>query len=111
MSSAIVKQSCGWCDELNVMTGKAVFCWRCGHRGDVPRMQCDCEDCQARLKLLNWTGDDSEGCGERCPECHLRCVGIREHVEETRESGADLHSCVLAHVWHHGAEAIKKLIH
>jgi hypothetical protein len=106
----VVRQSCSWCDELNVMTGQPVYCGNCGHRGDVARMQCDCQDCQARLKLLDWTGPDENRCKERCPECHLRCIGILEHLEETRDSGADLHSCTLRHVWHHGANAVKGFI-
>lgn len=42
-----VKTSCSWCHEMNEMTGDPVYCWNCGHRGDVPRMECDCQKCQS----------------------------------------------------------------
>jgi len=41
-----VWRSCSWCDELNLLTGDPVYCGVCGHRGDVPRVQCDCSQCE-----------------------------------------------------------------
>jgi hypothetical protein len=39
--------SCSWCHEANeVRRGKKVYCRNCGHRGDVPRVQCDCRVCR-----------------------------------------------------------------
>lgn len=36
-------RSCSWCDTLNeLLPGEAVFCRVCGHRADLPRMECDC---------------------------------------------------------------------
>lgn len=40
--------TCSWCHEPNDLRkdhGK-VFCWNCGHRADVPRVQCDCRKCR-----------------------------------------------------------------
>lgn len=46
------QRSCSWCHELNDVTaaalrGDPVFCARCGHRADLPRMNCDCATCAA----------------------------------------------------------------
>ena len=40
--------TCSWCHELNKLRhdGGRVFCWSCGHRADVPRVQCDCRKCR-----------------------------------------------------------------
>jgi len=40
--------SCSHCHELNTLRsdGGKVFCWSCGHRADVPRVQCDCRKCR-----------------------------------------------------------------
>lgn len=41
--------SCSWCHESNqVQCGRKVYCWSCGHRGDVPRVECDCRKCRAK---------------------------------------------------------------
>lgn len=43
--------SCSWCHEFNdvAKAGGKVFCWSCGHRGDVPRTDCDCRKCRAKV--------------------------------------------------------------
>jgi hypothetical protein len=39
--------SCSWCHESNQLkAGQKVYCWSCGHRGDVPRVECDCRTCR-----------------------------------------------------------------
>jgi hypothetical protein len=42
--------TCSWCNEANDKLKQAikVFCWSCGHRADVPRVECDCRQCRAR---------------------------------------------------------------
>ena len=43
--------SCSWCHESNQLkAGQKVYCWACGHRGDVPRVDCDCRKCR-RVEL------------------------------------------------------------
>lgn len=42
--------SCSWCHEANkVQCGQKVYCWSCGHRADVPRVDCDCRKCRMRV--------------------------------------------------------------
>lgn len=45
-----VTQTCSWCHEPNDVethtNGRKTFCWSCGHRADVPRVQCDCRVCR-----------------------------------------------------------------
>lgn len=40
--------TCSWCHEANFRhrNGLKVFCWSCGHRADVPRVECDCPKCR-----------------------------------------------------------------
>jgi hypothetical protein len=46
--------SCSWCHETNeVRCGRKVYCWNCGHRGDVPRIDCDCRVCEIVTELLH----------------------------------------------------------
>lgn len=40
-------------------------------------------------------------CVVACPLCGERCVGIFDHLEETRGSGSDLHGDS-RHGWHDG---------
>lgn len=41
--------SCSWCGVENDVTLARqllpVFCRECGHRADVPRVSCDCDEC------------------------------------------------------------------
>jgi hypothetical protein len=104
-------QSCSWCNEVNeLIPGEAIYCSHCGHRADVPRVQCDCVECTTRKSLTTWTGANDHRCIETCQECGGLCVGIREHLEETRESGANRHACDLRHIWEHGAGAVRRMI-
>jgi hypothetical protein len=44
-----VEISCSWCHEPNEVRkgdSKKVYCTICGHRADVPRVQCDCRKCR-----------------------------------------------------------------
>ena len=41
------KVTCSWCHELNEMMPGPASCNKCGHRADVPRMECDCRRCLA----------------------------------------------------------------
>jgi hypothetical protein len=45
--------------------------------------------------------EDNNRCPATCPLCGERCVGIRDHLEETKESGTDLHGDS-NHGWHDG---------
>lgn len=39
--------SCSWCHEMNSLDQPApVVCVSCGHRADVPRVDCDCPKCR-----------------------------------------------------------------
>lgn len=47
--SIIVRQSCSWCHGMNVLApGAVTFCTKCGHRADLPRINCDCPKCRPR---------------------------------------------------------------
>lgn len=47
MQPVRVGQSCSWCHHLNYFTGPAPqYCSNCRHRSDLPRMFCDCSQCQ-----------------------------------------------------------------
>jgi hypothetical protein len=38
--------TCSWCHCVIWETDpRWPFCWNCGHRADVPRVQCDCIAC------------------------------------------------------------------
>ena len=39
------KVSCSWCHELNEMKQGPTLCVKCGHRADIPRLECDCRSC------------------------------------------------------------------
>src|SRR5579863_5552237 len=40
-------QSCSWCHAMNTLApGRPTFCFRCEHRADVCRMDCDCPRCR-----------------------------------------------------------------
>lgn len=41
------RRSCSWCHAtVNLSTDDSrVMCANCGHRGDVPRADCDCREC------------------------------------------------------------------
>jgi hypothetical protein len=43
--------SCSWCHEFNDVSleGRKLFCWSCAHRADVPRKECDCRRCRAKI--------------------------------------------------------------
>jgi hypothetical protein len=44
--------SCSWCHELNeVECGNKVYCVNCGHRADVSRFDCDCQQCRRTLSI------------------------------------------------------------
>ncbi len=49
-------------------------------------------------------------CSEYCPGCGSRCLGIRDHLEQTKESGADQHACDRGHVWRTGAIYCVRLV-
>lgn len=49
---------------------------------------------------------DDNRCVEKCPKCGGRCVAIRQHLEETKDTVAvSLHGCG-RHAWLHGANEI-----
>lgn len=39
-------RSCSWCHEFNEISAESTTCWRCGHRADLARIHCDCQQCQ-----------------------------------------------------------------
>jgi hypothetical protein len=43
-------RTCSWCHRLNIIDPVAEqrrYCPDCGHRADVPRLECDCSRCGA----------------------------------------------------------------
>jgi len=38
----VIERMCSWCHNLT----REKFCPHCGHRVDVPRMECDCSQCR-----------------------------------------------------------------
>ena len=51
----IIELMCSWCHTMNAtrMTEnykeiQVTFCKECGHRADVPRMECDCPRCSTK---------------------------------------------------------------
>lgn len=46
MASIRITVNCSWCHEANELDGRKVYCWSCGHRADVPRVECDCRKCR-----------------------------------------------------------------
>jgi hypothetical protein len=41
----VFRRTCSWCHTENVIDGPT-RCRSCGHRADLPRMDCDCDFCQ-----------------------------------------------------------------
>jgi hypothetical protein len=42
-----VTVTCSWCHASHDNTyGQTDYCNNCGHRADLPRLQCDCEKCK-----------------------------------------------------------------
>ena len=39
-------RSCSWCHNSNEIGAGPAYCWDCGHRADVGRLECDCSICQ-----------------------------------------------------------------
>ena len=39
------KVTCSWCHELDEMKQGPTLCKKCGHRADLPRLECDCRRC------------------------------------------------------------------
>ena len=37
--------TCSWCHERNDCTERPTLCCKCGHRADLPRLECDCRRC------------------------------------------------------------------
>jgi len=48
---AMSARSCSWCHHWNVIhvddagNPQATLCLNCGHRADLARMHCDCQQC------------------------------------------------------------------
>lgn len=51
--------SCSWCHTLND-TGRFTFCETCGHRADLPRMECDCGQCQQPTRAWAFAGEPDD---------------------------------------------------
>ena len=44
----LIEKSCSFCHAVNrIPLGQRVLCEGCGHRADLPRLECDCERCSA----------------------------------------------------------------
>lgn len=41
----MTSQTCSWCHTSNVLNHYPTYC-RCGHRADLPRLDCDCPTCR-----------------------------------------------------------------
>ena len=45
----MLRRTCSWCHEINpsaLRRRASPRCHNCGHRADVPRMDCDCSRCK-----------------------------------------------------------------
>ena len=45
---AKITVTCPWCEEESEKKKGdtlKLFCWSCGHRADVPKVECDCRRC------------------------------------------------------------------
>ncbi|AWM38702.1 hypothetical protein GobsT_31090 [Gemmata obscuriglobus] len=52
----IHRTACSWCKTLNrVYANVPTYCYECGHRGDVPMGDCDCEECRYRTFAVRVT--------------------------------------------------------
>lgn len=40
-----MRVSCSWCHEMNDVGELPTWCSSCGHRADLPRMECNCPVC------------------------------------------------------------------
>lgn len=40
-----MRVSCSWCHEFNEVGEAPTLCRACGHRADLPRMECNCPTC------------------------------------------------------------------
>src|SRR4051794_10908880 len=40
------RRTCSWCHEINDVTAGRTLCKQCGHRADLSRLACDCEQCR-----------------------------------------------------------------
>jgi hypothetical protein len=50
------RTTCSWCHEENDVSQPPVFC-KCGHRADLPRIECDCPKCK-KAKQASDSSDD-----------------------------------------------------
>jgi len=52
--------TCSWCHESNEHRGDGLktYCFSCGHRADVPRVDCDCRRCR-RVKSAVSSGKEA----------------------------------------------------
>lgn len=41
-----VNKSCSWCHVMNPFE-PGTYCRECGHRADVPRLECNCQQCKS----------------------------------------------------------------
>lgn len=40
---------CSWCHAITYRDYERwPMCWSCGHRADVPRMECNCMSCEGK---------------------------------------------------------------
>ncbi len=49
----IIQTMCSWCHVMNPATRKR--CQNCGHFAQVPRMECECDNCRTRLAYYGIT--------------------------------------------------------
>jgi hypothetical protein len=73
-----MKTTCSWCHELYDLSAVR-FCTHCGHRADLPRMDCDCQRCR-RQTAKGTAGKDATAAGASTQEEQCR----QFHVSEAR---------------------------
>lgn len=58
-----ITRPCPWCREENEVSliNLKVYCWSCGHRADVPRVQCDCRKCRVKQVPASVSAGRSKG--------------------------------------------------
>lgn len=81
-----MKVTCSWCHELNdVSTGR--FCTRCGHRADLPRMECDCPRCrpQTSAEMQEREADTTELTLTQMERDTLSQAGLLSLLEECKK--------------------------
>jgi hypothetical protein len=63
-------KSCSWCHTMNLLEDNSI-CRECGHRADVPRLECTCLPCQ-------WSGFKCAGEAVEVKVCFANLAALAE---------------------------------